>query len=129
MCIACRRPMHLENGKTRHGNNKRWRCSVRTFRTSISVFMHGIFHNVHLPINHCLYIMYLKPMGISANKIAFELGHKANYIALFINKIMKNVDTISMNEYAEKLKGVNQIVEINETHLVSRRDARGRMLS
>lgn len=129
MCIACHRPMHLENGKMRHGNNKRWRCSVRTCRKSMSVFMYSIFHNVHLPINHCLYIMYLIAMGISAKKIAFELGHKANYIALFINKIMKNVDTISINEYAEKLGGVNQIVEIDETHLVSRRDARGRILS
>ncbi len=59
MCIACRRPMHLENGKMRHGNNKRWRCSDRTCRKSMSVFMHIIFHDVHLPINYRLYIMIL----------------------------------------------------------------------
>lgn len=57
------------------------------------------------------------------------MGHKANFIALFVNKMMNNVDTIGINEYSEKLGGVNQIVEIDETHLVSRRDSRGRILT
>ncbi|KAM0685624.1 hypothetical protein COBT_003163 [Conglomerata obtusa] len=53
MCLVCQRQMHIEKEQTRHGLDKRWRCSIRTCRKTISVFKYIIFDNLHMPINHC----------------------------------------------------------------------------
>ncbi|KAM0688065.1 hypothetical protein COBT_000680 [Conglomerata obtusa] len=55
--VNFQRQMHLEKGKTRHGINNRWRCSVSKCRKSMSTFAYSIFENVHMPLNHCLYAL------------------------------------------------------------------------
>ncbi|KAM0685523.1 hypothetical protein COBT_003265, partial [Conglomerata obtusa] len=92
MYLACQRQMHLEKGKSRHGLDKRWQCSIRTCRKTISVFKYSIFDKMHIPINHCLYILYFKAMELTIKKIAFELDHKPDHIAKFINKALSIVD-------------------------------------
>ncbi|KAM0685052.1 hypothetical protein COBT_003739, partial [Conglomerata obtusa] len=62
-------------------------------------------------------------------KNAFELGHNADYIAQFFNKAMHIVDTIEFDEYETKLGNANYSVEVDETHIVSRRDSRGKILA
>ncbi|KAM0686577.1 hypothetical protein COBT_002197, partial [Conglomerata obtusa] len=86
LCVNYQRQIHLEKGKTRHGINNRWRCSVRTCRKSMSIFAYSIFENVHMPLNHCLYALYYKAMDITTKKIAFKLGRNADYIARFFEK-------------------------------------------
>ncbi|KAM0685695.1 hypothetical protein COBT_003090, partial [Conglomerata obtusa] len=73
LCVPCQRVMHLAKGKTRHEINNRWGCSVRTCRKSVLISVHSVFYKVHMPLNHCLYALYFKAMGISMTKIAFEL--------------------------------------------------------
>ena len=122
LCVPCQRVMHLEKGKTRHEINNIWRCSVRTCRKSVSVFAHSVFYKVHMPLNHCLYALYFKAMGISMTKIAFELGHNPGHVAKFICKALHTIDNVEFDEYENKLGNVNEVIEIDETHLVSRRD-------
>ncbi|KAM0688156.1 hypothetical protein COBT_000590 [Conglomerata obtusa] len=75
-----------------------------------------------MPLNHCLYALYFIAMGISMTKIAFELGHNPGHVAKFINKAMHTIDNVEFDEYENTLGNVNEVIEIDKPHLVSRRD-------
>ncbi|KAM0685148.1 hypothetical protein COBT_003643, partial [Conglomerata obtusa] len=70
---------------------------------SVSVFAHGVFYKVHMPLNHCLYALYFKAMGISTTKNAFELGHNPGHVAKFIGKALHTIDNVEFDEYKNEL--------------------------
>ncbi|KAM0681160.1 hypothetical protein COBT_004130, partial [Conglomerata obtusa] len=44
-------------------------------------------------------------------------------------KALHTIDNVEFDEYENKLGNVNEVIEIDETHLVKRRDNRGRVLT
>lgn len=128
ICSTCNKRMHNERGKTRHAIDGRWRCSTRTCRKSISLFKDSIFEGKHLPLSTCIRIMYLHAMELNISSISAELKVTreavSNTIAMFKNNILQ----LNMNSMFGKLGIANIPVEIDETHMISRRDWRGRIL-
>lgn len=129
VCTRCLRQMHMEKGKCRHGVDRRWRCSVRSCRSSVSLFKDSVFERVHIPIRSCLMILYFKSMRLSCSAISTEVDVARQHVASFIDAAMLIFDQMSANETFGPIGGPGEIVEVDETHMVTRRDARGRILT
>lgn len=67
-------------------------------------------------------------MNLPIHTIAHEIGHCEDYVRSFLNKSMSTIDNYDSTEIYGKIGGVEAIVEVDETHLVTRRDERGRIL-
>lgn len=127
LCI-CGRAMHIERGKTRHGFNGRWRCSHRACRKSLSIFTGTVFAGNKLGITQVLRILYLHTMEVKTKHIAAEVGVDRHAVYKVISDFMDVVDNAEPNPILDMLGGVGHIVEVDETHMCTRRDNRGRIL-
>lgn len=128
MCSDCSRPMHVENGKRRHGLNRRWRCSVRSCRKSVGLYAGSLFEGSHMLVSECLYIMYLHSMKLTKQQIAFQTEKRKQKVIDFIGKCYNTVDSIDVNNVLGMLGGEDDTIEVDETHIFSRRDGRGRII-
>lgn len=130
LCTQCDKLMHLERGKIRHQINNRFRCSTRTCRKSESIFKNTIFEKCHLNLSSAIRILYLKAMNLSITDISIECNTKRETISKFLKKSYKNIRNLDLSSCFGKLSTIsdNSFIEIDETHFVSRRDNRGRIL-
>ena len=120
--------MHLERGMRRHNIDQRWRCSDQECRKSISVFDCTLFERAHLSIGQILRIMYLYSLGLSFEVISTELIVSILPIRKLIDKCFSSLTNVSLREMFGPVGSADEVVEVDETHITSRRDARGRIL-
>lgn len=128
-CSLCNSNMCVETCNIRHGINKRFRCIKRSCRKTLSLFKESIFENIRIPLKKALQIIYFKALKLSFVEIGCQLSIDEETISEFLKKVFKPIDTRPWGRNHPKLGGNNKIVEVNETHLVSRRDSRGRILT
>lgn len=130
LCSECGREMNIEKGKIRHGIDGRYRCGLKCCRKSMSLFADTIFESAHMPISKCIRAIYLKSMKLKTSQIAQELCTTRETISDFLSKITAPILDLNISQMFGKLSATvdDNFVEIDETHLVTRRDARGRIL-
>ncbi|KCZ77711.1 hypothetical protein H311_01272, partial [Anncaliia algerae PRA109] len=122
--------MRLEKSVMRHGINARWRCSKSTCRSSYGLFKDSIFFNIHFPLSKALRCIYYHALNMSQLEIAAQLLLDEKTISSFINNFMYNIDNENYAHGLPLLGGSsNDVFEVDETHIVTRRDERGRILS
>ncbi|KCZ78383.1 hypothetical protein H311_00585, partial [Anncaliia algerae PRA109] len=126
-CYKCTSLMRIEKHSPRMGFDGIWRCTNNLCRSTRSIFKNTIFENVHFSISTALRCIYLKCFNVSNVEIENQLGIKRKYIAKFFEKILKNIDHNAYECSFPKLGGPGNIIEVDETHIVSRRDNRGRI--
>lgn len=128
-CILCGHTMRLENIFLGRANKARWRCCKSSCRSSSGLFNDSIFYNIHFPLSKALRCIYYHAFNISHNEIAEQLMLNEKTVYNFIKKFNKKMDNDSFNQNLPLLGGIlDDIFEVDETHLISRRDARGRIL-
>jgi hypothetical protein len=93
----------------------------------MGLFAGSIFEGSHILLTKCFLIMYFECLNLSSIVIAGELGVSRTSIGKFINRLYRNVDNIKYSTLFGKLGGECEFVEIAETHVISRRDAIGRI--
>jgi hypothetical protein len=127
ICL-CGSKMNIEKGKTRHQIDGRWRCNKRGCRKNESLFKNTIFHNTHLKISEILRVLYMNSMEVKVKYIANELNISEDSIYFILNKFYDKIDSTDSKELFGRIGGNDSIVEVDETHICSRRDGRGRIL-
>lgn len=130
ICFVCGGNMNKERGKTRHSLNARLRCGKKTCRKTVNIYSESIFENIHLPVSKAIRCLYMYCSKYSYKNIAEELNIDRRTVSGFIKKVISVFNRLNRNEFYGKL-GMSlpeTIIEIDETHIVSRRDGRGRIL-
>jgi hypothetical protein len=129
-CYNCGGNMNFERGKIRHSVNGRLRCGRKPCRKSLSIYVGTIFEDLQIPLSKALRSLYLYCSNFSFKNIGLELDLHQKTAAKFIKKTLNIFNNLNRNELYRKLGEnlPNTIVEIDETHIVSRRDGRGRIL-
>lgn len=128
-CCVCGTGVGIEKGKRRHGIDGRFRCLNRNCRKCFSIFSNSIFHYTKLPLGTVIRIVYLHCLGINNVSIADELDVGRDSVCKIIEKFYENVEATDPKYFFGKLGSHSGIVEIDETHLCTRRDNRGRILA
>lgn len=120
----CGEIMKIEKGHVRHGIDGIWRCSKRSCRNTTSLFDNTIFYGMKVPISKALLIWYMHGINMTNKSIAEELKIDRDTVSLSLEKIYEK-----LNHQNRVIIGTtNDVYEVDETHIVSRRDSRGRIL-
>lgn len=126
-CNLCGNRMILQKDRMRHGLYCELRCVNRGCRQRKSIFKNTIFENIHFPISKALHMIYLKAMNQTEKEISNQISLDVKTIRKFIAKVYEKIDNINYSDVFQKSGGENIIIEVDETHVVSRRDWRGRI--
>ncbi len=89
-----------------------------------------MFQDIHIPLSKAIQSLYLYCSNYSFVNIAKELIIRRRSVSSFINKATSVINNLDREILYGKL-GYNledTVVKIDETHIVSRRDGRGRIL-
>ncbi|KAI5150635.1 hypothetical protein ENBRE01_1613 [Enteropsectra breve] len=111
---------NAEKGKKRHGINMRWRCNKRNCRKTVSILQNTIFTNSNYTISQVLELIYLYCENLDIGEKARAMGIDRHSASQF----MKRLDNIFINYCLiseEKIRSRRSIVEIDETHLFTRK--------
>jgi hypothetical protein len=130
ICNACGGNMNREQAKSRHLINTRLRCGKKICRKSISIFHQTLFDGSHLQLSKAIQCLYLHCANFNYKNIAKELSTDRKTVSKFMKKVNSIFTHLNRNDLYGKL-GYNlpeTVIEIDETHIVSRRDGRGRVL-
>jgi len=128
-CHGCNMLMHVERGKIRHGVDGRWRCSTRSCRKTLPLYHRSIFNNLHFPISKAVRLMYLSGFNISSKLLSSELSLDRKWVFNFISKMKLVAINFDFSNRFGKLNNADLGIEIDETHIISRRDNLGRILA
>lgn len=123
----CGGNLKLDQGKLRNGLNTIYRCGVDSCRKRKSILKNTIFENSKFKIGTTLIVIYLKLLNITIKNISNELDITEITVTNILKNWTEKIATINLNRVFGKLGFDGDVVECDETHLVSRRDCRGRI--
>ncbi|KAI5152296.1 hypothetical protein ENBRE01_2720 [Enteropsectra breve] len=121
--------MKIEKRKNGESCSRRWRCSKRDCRRSKSILVDTIFENSKLSVSTTMQIIYMHCLEIKVNYISSELDVSEHAIYSAVNAFYKKIDEDNFNYTFDKLGGPISVIKIDETHICSRKDSRGRILA
>ncbi|KAI5148364.1 hypothetical protein ENBRE01_0270 [Enteropsectra breve] len=121
--------MQLEKRIDGNKINTRWRCSAGGCRKSKSILIGTIFEKSKLSISIIMQIIYMHCLEIKVRYITSELNVSEQAVYSIVNIFYKKIDEDDYNYTFDKLGGPEAIIEVDETHIVSRKDNRGRILA
>jgi transposase-like protein len=127
-CPKCESTMNIERGKQRHGIDGRWRCGKVNCRKTLSLFTGSIFNGAHINVKAILRLAYCWCQSMNVNaacqhcEVNEETGTK--WYKIFRRIVMLKV----VNEKQFQIGGRGCIVEVDETHIFSRKYNVGRVL-
>lgn len=124
-CV-CSSKMNLEKGKKRHNIDLRWRCGNSLCRKTKLVFQGTVFNGAHIKISELFKMLYLHCLEVSVADITNEINVNEKTVYKTLNKL-KGLELINENSTGVLLGGLDEVVEVDETHIVSIRDDRGRI--
>ncbi|KCZ74777.1 hypothetical protein H311_04255 [Anncaliia algerae PRA109] len=97
---------------------------------SYDLFKDGLFFNIHFPLSKALHCKYFQALNISQLEIAAQLLLDKKTVSSFINNFMYHIFN---EDYAHGLHllggSSNDVFEVDETFIFTRKDERGRILS
>ena len=128
-CHLCLFPMHEERKPT-HKLGFRWRCNRRTCRAvrpTISPLRNTFFDEIKLPILKALRLMVCWFFGIKVSKASVHCEVDGRTAVDFYSFCREVCRVVSAHDQ-EQVGGPGDIVEIDESHLFTRKNHRGRML-
>ncbi|KAG0436886.1 hypothetical protein DMUE_3991 [Dictyocoela muelleri] len=126
VCTICDSICIVESkGNKDNFKNKTWRCNNRSCRKRYPFTKGSFFEGFKIEPKIILKVFYLYCLDIKRDKIAEEVGINIKTLRSILNRLYDKI--ISSSEIHNNLLGENQIVEVDETHIVSKRDQRGRI--
>jgi hypothetical protein len=128
ICDKCNGIMKIEQGKKRHGFNKRFRCFKRTCRNQSSFWKNTIFKGNHLSITNILRLMYCFSISFGVKKTIAHLNLSPTTVIRWFKIFRRIICADYMNNVEHKIGGAGFTVEIDETHICKRKYGVGRVL-
>ena len=123
-CGVCNSLVYMTRGLTRRNVNKIYKCPSFRCLKRYSIWEGSIFSMFNISAYKIMEILYLKSLLINNVEVSDQTDISRNVII----KIHKYItDKVANRHGVIMLGGENEIVEIDETHIVTRRDGRGRI--
>jgi transposase len=127
-CSRCGSNVTFQKGKIRHGINGLWRCNKKDCKKTYGSLYGSVFDGSKLSILNIVDLLWLYSYRFTYDQIQHETTLTAQTIAtyffMFKSKLVQQLDLFKEGWDITE----NQIFEVDETHLFSRRDARGQIL-
>lgn len=92
------------------------------------MFIISFFHVLHLKISECLQILYFHGLKLTNLAISDELNVTQKSVGKVKNKAYESLNNESHVYVFSDLGSIIDESEVDETHAVSRRDDRGRIV-
>lgn len=127
-CRTCGKNVTLQKGKISHGFNGIFRCNSKTCRRAYGIFHGSCFEGSRLECTSICDLIwqyaYRFKYRTVQNEINLSSGTVAEYFKMFKDKLSEYSLAIDIDLGFRD----NDVYEVDETHLHSRRDGRGRVL-
>ncbi|KAI5151768.1 hypothetical protein ENBRE01_2371 [Enteropsectra breve] len=121
--------MQFEKRIDGNKNNTCWRGGAGRHLKSKSILIGTIFEKSKLSISIIMQIIYMHCLEIKVRYITSELNVSEQAVYSTVNIFYKKINEDDYNYTFDKLGGSGAIIEVDETHIVSRKDNRGRILA
>ena len=128
-CPRCASNMNVERGKVRHGVNALLVCVNRNCSHTRSIFKNTIFENKHQTVGSIIKVIYCWSISFAVRK-AVSHCHMGSLSVCNWYKALRRLSILYYLAHFPAVLGGNQcVVEVDETHIFTRKYHRGRVLA